>query len=77
MLRHIQRSLGSRLFCYELSNGRPRHRSEDNIKMDLREAGWGRGIDWIDLAQDRGRWRDLVNAVINLRGSIKCGEVFE
>ena len=45
--------------------------------MDLREAGWGRGIDWIDLAQDRGRWRDLVNAVINLRGSIKCGEVFE
>jgi hypothetical protein len=33
--------------------GRPRHRWEDNIKMDLREVGWG--IDWIDLAQDRDR----------------------
>jgi hypothetical protein len=32
--------------------GRPRHRWEDNIRMDLREIGWG-GIDWIDLAQDR------------------------
>jgi hypothetical protein len=31
--------------------GRPRHRWEDNIKMDLRETGWG-GMDWIDLAQD-------------------------
>jgi hypothetical protein len=44
--------------------GRPRHRWEDNIKMDLREVGWG--IDWIDLAQDRDRWRALVNAVMNL-----------
>jgi hypothetical protein len=46
--------------------GRPRHRWEDNIKMDLREVGWG-GIDWINLAQDRDRWRALVNAVLNLR----------
>jgi hypothetical protein len=46
--------------------GRPRHRLEDNIKMDLREIGWG-GMDWIDLAQDRDQWRALVNTVMNLR----------
>jgi hypothetical protein len=39
--------------------GRPRHRWEDNIKMDLREVGWG-SVDWIDLAQDRDRWQALV-----------------
>jgi hypothetical protein len=44
--------------------GRPRHRWEDNIKMDLQEVGQG-GMDWIDLAQDRDRWRALVNAVMN------------
>jgi hypothetical protein len=46
--------------------GRPRHRWVDNGKMDHREIGWG-GIDWIDLAQDRGHWRTLVNTVMNLR----------
>jgi hypothetical protein len=46
--------------------GRPRHRWEDNIKMDLREVGWV-DMDWIDLVQDRDRWRAVVNAVINLR----------
>jgi hypothetical protein len=46
--------------------GRPRHRWEDNIKMDLRKVGWG-GADWIDLAQDRDRWRALVYTVMNLR----------
>jgi hypothetical protein len=46
--------------------GRPRRRWEDNIKMDLREVGCG-GIDWIELAEDRVRWRALVNAVMNLR----------
>jgi hypothetical protein len=45
---------------------RPRHRWEDNIKMDLREVGWG-GTDWIDLALDRDRWRALVYTVMNLR----------
>jgi hypothetical protein len=45
---------------------RPRRRWEDNIKMDLRDFGWG-GIDWINLAQDRDRWRALVNTVMNLR----------
>ena len=46
--------------------GRPRLRWEDNIKMDLQEVGC-RGMDWRDLAQDRDRWRALVNAVMNLR----------
>jgi hypothetical protein len=46
--------------------GRRRRRWEDNIKMDLREVGWG-GMDWINLAQDRDRWRALLNAVMNLR----------
>jgi hypothetical protein len=46
--------------------GRPRRRWEDGIKMDLREIGWG-GVEWIKLAQDRDRWRAVVNAVMNLR----------
>jgi len=46
--------------------GRPRRRWEDNIKMDLQEMGCG-GMDWIELAQDRDRWRALVNAVMKLR----------
>jgi hypothetical protein len=46
--------------------GRPRRRWEDNIKIDLPEVGRG-GVDWIDLAQDRDRWRVLVCTVMNLR----------
>ena len=46
--------------------GRPSRRWEDNIKMDLQEVGCG-GMDWSAVTQDRGRWRDLVNAVMNLR----------
>jgi len=46
--------------------GRTRLRWEDNIKMDLQELVCG-AMDWMYLAQDRGRWRELVNAVMNLR----------
>jgi hypothetical protein len=46
--------------------GRPRRRWQDNIKMDPRKVGWG-GMDWINLPQDRDRWRALVKAVMNLR----------
>jgi hypothetical protein len=44
--------------------GRPRRRWEDNIRMDLQEVGCG-GMDWIGLAQDRDKWRAVVNDVIN------------
>jgi len=46
--------------------GRPRRKWEDNIKMDLQEVGCG-GMEWIEVAQDRDRWRALVNAVMNLQ----------
>jgi hypothetical protein len=46
--------------------GRPRRRWEDGIRMDLGETGLG-GVDWIQLAQDRDRWRSVVSAVMNLR----------
>jgi hypothetical protein len=47
--------------------GRARCRWQDNITMDLQEMGWGRGLDWIDLAQGRNRRQALVNAVMNLQ----------
>jgi hypothetical protein len=53
--------------------GRPRLRWEDNIKMDLREIGFG-DVDWIHWAQDRDRWRAIVNEP---SGSIKCGEFLD
>jgi hypothetical protein len=46
--------------------GRPRRRREDGIRMDLRDIGWG-SADWIQLTQDRDRWRAVVNTVMNLR----------
>ena len=46
--------------------GKPRRKWEDNIKMDVQEVECG-GMDWIELAPDRDRWRALVNAVMNLR----------
>jgi hypothetical protein len=49
-----------------IPQGRPRRRWVNNIKMDLREIGWG-GVDWIDLAKDREQCRALVNTVMDLR----------
>jgi hypothetical protein len=46
--------------------GRPRRRWVDNIRINLGEVGWS-DVDWIGLAQDRNRWRALVNSVLNLR----------
>jgi hypothetical protein len=46
--------------------GTPRHRGVDNIRMDLTEVGWS-DVDRIGLAQDRNRWKALVNSVLNLR----------
>jgi hypothetical protein len=70
---HVART-GEKRNAYRISVGKPeglkpikrrRRRWEDNIKMDLKEIGWG-GMDWIDLAQDRDQWRGLVNTVMNL-----------
>jgi hypothetical protein len=46
--------------------GRPSHRWEDNFKIDLQEVGWGE-MDWINLAQEKDRWRALVKTVMNHR----------
>jgi hypothetical protein len=46
--------------------GRPKRRWVDNIKMNIAEIGWG-GVDWIGLAQGRENWRNLVNAVMDVR----------
>jgi hypothetical protein len=48
------------------SLARPKRRWEGGIRMDLREIGWG-NVEWVQLAQDRGRWRAVVNVVMYLR----------
>jgi hypothetical protein len=62
--------MGERRGVYRVLVGRPlrrpRRRWEDNIKMDHQHMGCG-GMDWIDLAQGRDRWRALVNAAISMR----------
>jgi hypothetical protein len=71
---HLER-MGEKRNVYRLLVGKPerkrplgrqRCRRMDNIRMDLGEVGW-RDVDWIGLAQDRNRWRALVNSVFNLR----------
>ena len=71
---HVER-MGERRGVYRVlvgkpegkrSLGRPRRRWEDNIKMDLQEVGCG-VMDWMELAQDRDRWRVFVSAVMNIR----------
>jgi len=63
-LKHSVDILKVLILCYL---GRRRRRWEDNIKMDLQEVGWGGGVDWIKLTQDRDRWRALVNMIMKLR----------
>jgi hypothetical protein len=61
--------MGETRNAYRILVGKPegkRSRWVDNIKMDLGEMGWD-GRDWIELAQDRDQWRDLVNTVMNLQ----------
>jgi len=55
---------------------RPKLRWEDNIKMDLQKVGCS-GVDWIELTQDRDRWRALVKCGNEPAGSIKCGEFLD
>jgi hypothetical protein len=62
---------GEKWNAYRILVGKPeakrlRRRWEDNIRMDLREIGWG-GMAWINLAQDRDQWWALANMVMNLR----------
>jgi hypothetical protein len=66
--------MGKKRNAYRILVGKPegkkllersRRRWEDNIKMDLREIGWG-VMDWTDLAQNRDQWRTLVSTVMNL-----------
>jgi hypothetical protein len=54
--------------------GKPRRKWVDNIKKDLQDVGYG-SMDWMDVAQDRDRWRALVNAVMNFRVPSNAGNV--
>jgi hypothetical protein len=77
-LEHMGEGRGSyRILVGRSEERRPfrrlRRRWEDNIKMDLQDVG-RESVDWIDMAQDRDRWRALVN---ELSGSIKCGEFLD
>jgi len=56
----VGKPVGKRLLC------RPRHQFEDSRKMNLKELSW-EGIDWIYLAEDRDKWRPLVNMEMNFR----------
>ena len=83
-LKFGKKNLTSNIKCYENTNmhftmcvsvlplGRPRRRWEDNIKRDLQEVKGG-CVDWMELVQDRDRWRALLSTVMNLRVPKKRG----
>jgi hypothetical protein len=54
-----------------------RYRWKDTIKIDLKEIGWGGGVDWIRLAQGRDKWLALVNTVVEPTGFIKSGKFLD
>jgi hypothetical protein len=62
----VEKRNAYRIFVGKTALGRPRRRWVGNIKMNLRDIGWDL-MDWIDVAQDRDQWTDLVNTVMNLR----------
>jgi hypothetical protein len=69
--------MGEKRNVFRLLVGKPegkKTRWVDNIRMDLGEMRWG-DVDWIDLDQDRNRWRDLVNSVLNLRVPRNAGKL--
>jgi hypothetical protein len=75
--------MGEKMNAYRLLVGepegnrplrRPRRRWVDNVRMDLVEVGWG-DVDWVGLAQDRDRWRALVNSVLNFRVPQNAGKL--
>jgi hypothetical protein len=54
--------------------GRPRHRWEDNIRMELKETGW-EGVNWVHLPQDRDQWQDFMNTITNLRVPLQMEDI--
>jgi hypothetical protein len=69
---------GEKRNAYRILVGKPEGKRSlgwvDKIKMDLREIGWD-GVDWIDMAQDRGQWKALVNTVLSLRVPYNAGKL--
>jgi hypothetical protein len=78
---HVAR-MGARRNAYGILVGKPEgkrplgrrsRRWVNNTMMDLRDTCWG-GMDWVDIAQDRGQWRNLVKAILNLRVPYNFGK---
>jgi hypothetical protein len=76
MARMGEKRNAYRLLVGKRPLGRPRCRWVDNNRMDIGEVGWS-DVDWIGLAQDRNRWRAVVNSVLNPLGSMKCWEIIK
>jgi hypothetical protein len=64
-VEHVVAHMDERRNAYSISIGKPRHKWEDNVRIDLGETGW-EDVDWFHLAQDRDQWQAPVNTVMNL-----------